>query len=184
MPSPTPTPTATRDITVGELFNFVKALPQDALVVETEIKNFLQPITGAVTDPVLAKKIDAVLSLLQKGEQIVNADVQLASNTVSKLPLVGLVSGVKIPESGAVLNALSVIPQGLESAMTHNQKTLHLVAGITSTVFLVAGGLLSTIPAVGALGIGGGLTLAVAISALKNILTPFLSAYSDSPLTK
>ena len=174
-----------QNLTVGQAEQILEGLPQDAVALEYKLAPIVQKIVSEISKDAPGSKatLDSLAMKLYDLEKGINANAQAVSNLTNQVaPFTGLFQGIPLKGSGQIMNTLQSIPEGLKTTMTHEQRALHIIAGVLQAVFIIGGLVLTFFPNIGGLGIGAGLTLAGAMQALKNLIEPFLTEYGDSNL--
>jgi hypothetical protein len=183
---------APKDQTVGQLVVEAKEIETQAPVVaanvDSAVQYWAQQIEDALPGTDFAVKVKQIATQAKGVETQVDKDV-VAAQTVTQglaIPL-ALAGGITVKGSGQLAQSVAQVASavveakdGVQSSMTKSQKIISEVVAILQFVSLAGGLVLQLWPNVGGVSMGGGVTVAVLLGAVRNYLMPKLSQYADS----
>jgi hypothetical protein len=151
------------DLTLSQIAAYAKALPQDAVFLETVLSNLLKPIyagIAALKNVALDQKADALGLQLYNVEVQINTYAQDVANAVNAisvyLPLIG---GFSLPGSGAVVSIISNLWAEGEKLAAEVQAggavPIATAKSYLSQFVTATQGLISLVPSIGTYAVNG-----------------------------
>jgi hypothetical protein len=183
---------APKDLTVGQIVTDAKALETEAPAVVANVDSvaqyWAQQIEQALPGTEFSAKVKQLAAQATGVASEVVKDAQAAQTITSDLGIpLAIAGGITVKGSGQLAQSVAQVASavveakdGVQSSMTKNQKIISEVVAILQFVSLGGGLVLQLWPNVGGYSFGGGVSVAVLLSAIRSYVMPKLAQYADS----